>query len=261
MKISCVTASYVADLIGYPGEIDWGLASETITRAPLLETVEGILRRLEPARLDGIELWFPHIWPAHLTPLLAGEIQKRLAARGMVCCACAGSVGDPDQNQGEASAFFQAARLLDAPLIAGHFDPQAVPSLARLCSRYGVRAAFENGGEKDASEIESAILTGSEWIGANLDTGNLAAQGGDPVQAIRLLGPRLMHVHLKDVPAAGSHQCVALGTGIVDMPGVIRALKVIGYDSWLSIEIETGDHDPTREIVASADAVRGWLAR
>ena len=35
MKLSCVTASYVADLIGYPGTIDWGLASETIEGAPL----------------------------------------------------------------------------------------------------------------------------------------------------------------------------------------------------------------------------------
>ncbi len=260
MKISCVTASYVADLIGYPGEVDWGLASQTITRAPLLETVEGILRRLEPAGLDGIEFWFPHVWPANLTPILAGEIQKRLAALGMVCCACAGSVGNPDKNPQEASAFFQAARLLDAPLIAGHFEAGAVPSLGRLCSRYGVRAAFENGSEKEVSEIETAIQAGNVWIGANLDTGNLAAQGGDPVQAIRVLGPRLLHVHLKDVPAVGSHQCVALGRGIIDMPGVFRELKSCGYHGWLSIEIETGDHDPTAEIIASAGAVRGWLS-
>ncbi len=45
----------MADLLGYPEKIDWGLASETITRAPMLETIDGILDRLAPARLDGIE--------------------------------------------------------------------------------------------------------------------------------------------------------------------------------------------------------------
>ncbi len=259
MRISCVTASYVADLIGYPGEIDWAFASETIIHAPLLETFESILKRLEPARLDGIELWFPHVWPASLTPVMAGDILKRLAQRGMVCCACAGGVTNPDDDPYGASAYFQTARLLEAPLIAGHFELRAVPSLGRLCEQYGVRAAFENGAEKDVAEIEAVLQHSSQWIGANLDTGNLAASGGDPVRAVRVLGQRIQHVHLKDVPAVGSHDCVALGKGIVDVPGVLRELKACDYTGWLSIEIETGDHDPTAEIIASADSLRRWL--
>jgi len=51
MKISCVTASYVADLLGYPGAIDWGKAMELIIQAPLVETIEQMLKRLAPARL------------------------------------------------------------------------------------------------------------------------------------------------------------------------------------------------------------------
>ena len=38
--------------------------------------------------------------------------------------------------------------------------------------------------------------------------------------------------------------------------GVIRELKAIGYDGWLSIEVETGDRDPTEEIIASARTLR-----
>ena len=99
MKLSCVTASYVNDLLGYPtGGIDWGLATETVQQAPVLETLDGILDRLAPANLDGIEIWYPHIWPSKITPTLASEIRRRLAAHGMVCCACAGSVGDPEKD-------------------------------------------------------------------------------------------------------------------------------------------------------------------
>jgi L-ribulose-5-phosphate 3-epimerase len=256
MKLSCVTASYVNDLLGYPDEIDWGLAMETIQQAPMLETLDGILDRLAPANLDGIEIWYPHIWPGNITPVLAGEIRKRLAAYDMVCCACAGGVGDPEKDPYGCEASFQTTRLLDAPLIAGHFDARMVPQLSEIAARYGIYVTFENGAEKDASEILAAIAGGNEWIGANIDTGNMAASGGDPVRAIRELGERIMHVHFKDVPAVGAHDCVGLGTGIVDIEGVVRELKAIGYDGWLSIEVETVDHDPTEEILSSAEVLR-----
>jgi sugar phosphate isomerase/epimerase len=259
MKLSCVTASYVADLLGYPGPIDWGLAMETIERAPLLETLEGILNRLSPARLDGLEIWFPHASPKNLTPALASQIRKRLAARGMVCCACAGGVADPEAEPYACEEAFQVARLLKAPLIAGHLHAAAVPSLCRVAASYGVRLAFENGSEKDVAEIQATIQKGDEWVGANLDTGNLAAQGGDPVRAVRALGKRIVHVHLKDVPAVGSHDCVAIGSGIVDVEGVLHELISCGYNGWLSIEVETGDRDPTEAILNSAETVRRLL--
>jgi L-ribulose-5-phosphate 3-epimerase len=256
MKLSCVTASYVADLLGYPGEIDWGLAMEAIVRRPMLEIIDGILDRLSPARLDGIEFWYPHVWPANITPAVASEVHKRLAARGMKCCACAGSIPEPRKDPYGCKELFQTARLLEAPLIAGHIDARAIPQLSQLCALYGIRVAYENGSEKDAAQILSVIQGGNEWIGVNIDTGNMAAQGGDPVQAIRELGERIMHVHFKDVPDVGSHECVALGEGIVDVPGVIRELQALGFNGWLSIEIETGDHDPTDEILASAERIR-----
>ena len=256
MKLSCVTASYVADLISYPGDVDWGLASDTIERAPLFETLNGILERLAPARLDGLEIWFPHASPKNLTPALASQVRKNLTAHGMVCNACAGGVPDPQSDPYGCAEAFQVAHLLKAPMIAGHLPPAAVARLCQTAASYGVRLAFENGSEKDETEIQAAIQEGNEWVGANLDTGNLAAQGGDPVRAVRVLGKRIVHVHLKDVPAVGSHDCVAVGAGIVDVAGVFRELKACGYDGWLSIEVETGDRDPTEEILASAETVR-----
>ncbi len=256
MKLSCVTASYVGDMLGYPGVIDWGLASETITRAPMLETIEGILDRLSPAKLDGIEFWYPHVWPETITPVLASEIRRRLDARGMVCCACAGSVSDPGEDPYACEALFQTARLLEAPLIAAHLKAYTVPGLGELGARYGIRVVYENGSDVDAAQMLAAIRGGNEWVGVNIDTGNMAAQGGDPVQAVRELGDKIVHVHFKDVPAVGSHDCVAIGQGIVDAPGVIGELQACGYDGWLSIEVETGDHDPTEDILSSAETIR-----
>jgi sugar phosphate isomerase/epimerase len=76
---------------------------------------------------------------------------------------------------------------------------------------------------------------------------------------VRVLGRQIKHVHFKDVPAVGSHDCVAIGSGIVDVKGVLRELKTCDYDGWLSIEIETADHDPTDEIIQSAETLRALL--
>ena len=256
MQLSCVSASYVMDLLGYPGHYDWELAMEKIPQSPLLETLDSMLDRLAPAKLDGIELWFPHVAPTNLTPALASVIRQRLAARGMVCCACAGGISDPDQDPYACEEAFQVTRLLGASLIAGHLGANTARRLGQFCARYAVHVAYENGSDRDAAEILAAIRGGNEWIGAAIDTGNMAAQGGDPVRAIRELGPKIIHVHFKDVPAVGAHECVALGAGIVDVKGVIRELKACGYDGWLSIEVETSDHDPSQEIVASAETIR-----
>jgi sugar phosphate isomerase/epimerase len=158
-----------------------------------------------------------------------------------------------------AEELFQTAQLLHAPLIAGHAHFDDIGPLTALCERYGIRVGYENGAEKSAGEMLAAIQGGNEWVGANVDTGNMAAQGGDPVQAIRDLGARTLHVHLKDVPEVGSHECVAIGTGILNVPGVLQASRDVGYDGWLSIEIETGDRDPTAEIIASAGTIRRLL--
>jgi sugar phosphate isomerase/epimerase len=259
MKISCVTASYIADLVGYPGKIDWGMASQRIVESPMLDTIDSMLDRLAPARLDGIEFYYPHIAPTKLTPVLATEIRGRLAALDMVCSACAGGVPDPAEDPAGAQVQFETARLMSTDLIAGHLHVSDLALLTNLCRHYGVRVAYENGAEKDAGEILTAIQGGNEWVGANIDTGNMAAQGGDPVRAIRELGTRIMHVHLKDVAAVGAHDCVAIGAGIVDVSGVMRELRALDYDGWLSIEIETGDHDPTAEILSSADTIRALI--
>ncbi len=261
MKLSCVTASYVMDLLGYPGEFDWGLASTTIENSPLLETMDGMLRRLAPAHLDGLEIWFPHVAAKNLTPALAAAVRQRLAAQRMICCACAGGIADPSRDLYAAEGAFQITQLLRAPLISAHLAASTVCQLGPLCAHYGVAVGFENGGEKDASEMLAAIEGMDPWVGAAIDTGNMAAQGGDPARAIRELGEKIVHVHFKDVPAVGAHGCVALGTGIVDVEGVIRELKACGYDGWLSIEVETADHDPTADIVASADLLRRLWGR
>lgn len=96
------------------------------------------------------------------------------------------------------------------------------------------------------------------------DTGHLALCGSDPVQTIRDLGERCRYVHLKDIlparvgrkEAPGDKFC-ELGTGALDLPGVIKALEDIRYEGWIMIERDNRVPD----YAASARAMRATMRR
>ena len=64
----------------------------------------------------------------------------------------------------------------------------------------------------------------------NFDTGNSFLAGNDPVEYVRLVASRVVHVHVKDIPASqlpergkvtGTRVGVAVGEGVVDLRGVL----------------------------------------
>ena len=78
----------------------------------------------------------------------------------------------------------------------------------------------------------------SEWVGAYFDVGNCMIVGY-PEHWIRALGKRIKRVHLKDFRrAVGTLDgFVDLLSGDVNWPQVTRALREVGYDSFLTAEM------------------------
>ncbi len=78
----------------------------------------------------------------------------------------------------------------------------------------------------------------SEWIGAYFDVGN-ALNVGYPEHWIKILDNYIRRVHLKDYRrAVGSVDgFVEILSGDVNWPGVMGALRAIGYDGWLTAEM------------------------
>ena len=60
---------------------------------------------------------------------------------------------------------------------------------------------------------------------------------------------------IEGLNAADYFKEVAVGTGDVDFPAYIAALKKVGYDGYLTIERETGA-DPETDIVLARDTVK-----
>ncbi len=102
-------------------------------------------------------------------------------------------------------------------------------------------------------EIDTFLSrTDPALIGLCFDTGHYALGGGDPVAGIKRYSQRIWHVHFKDFDPAvlsrademnwGYQQLIGqgvfseLGKGMFDFPGVLSALRAIGYDGWIVVE-------------------------
>jgi inosose dehydratase len=95
-------------------------------------------------------------------------------------------------------------------------------------------------------------LLESSDVGLCVDTGHLFLGGVDPLDVVRAAGDRVIHVHLKDLDDAMAEQVRSgqvpfrqavidgmfkpVGSGDVDIAGVIRHLEGNGYRGWYVLE-------------------------
>jgi sugar phosphate isomerase/epimerase len=97
-------------------------------------------------------------------------------------------------------------------------------------------------------------------LGVNFDPANmLLYDKGDPIAALRTLGPWIRQVHIKDarrpkVPDSWGEE-VVVGTGEVDWPAFFTTLQQVGFKGDLCIEREAGT-----ERVADIAAARAMVA-
>ncbi len=123
------------------------------------------------------------------------------------------------------------------------------------------------GGASNAVETREDLLRYLEdrpGVYACPDTGHLALCGSDPVQTIRDLGPLCRYIHLKDIrpdrvgkkDGPGEKFC-ELGTGALDLPGVIRALEAIDYEGWIMVERDSREAD----YIKSARSMRAVMRK
>jgi hexulose-6-phosphate isomerase len=84
----------------------------------------------------------------------------------------------------------------------------------------------------------------SSWVKAYFDVANHLVYGPPPQDWIRVLGKRLVKIHIKDFKLGVSpeEEWPPLRQGSVPFPKVMEALQESGYDGWLTIEGPCGDY-------------------
>ena len=71
-----------------------------------------------------------------------------------------------------------------------------------------------------------------------LDTGNMAMAGHDPLEYMRRFGTRYWSFHIKDVPSLGAAKDTELGKGVIDFKRLLASIDRID-EKHLFVEQET----------------------
>jgi len=103
--------------------------------------------------------------------------------------------------------------------------------------------------------LEFAQHFTSPYLGLNFDIGHSYCVSDDPAATIRRLGPLIRHVHLEDIAATRVHHHLIPGEGVIDFASALTALKDVGYDGWVTIELYTCHENPDHAATLARERV------
>jgi hexulose-6-phosphate isomerase len=246
---------------------------------------QDLFRQAKDWGYDGIELLLTEEGPVSLAASDADLAQvKRLAAdMGLpIVSLCPRMSADwaltspdaavRDRGRQVVRGLIRAAAALDTGaflLVPGHVSPQvrydhaldrardALAELAPEAAAAGVTIAVENVWNRlllSPVEARDFVDEIGEGVGWYFDIGNVVIFGY-PEQWIEILGERIARVHAKDFRRQG-YQFVPLLEGDVDWPRVMAALRAVGFDHYLTSEVD-GDEAAQRR---TAESLRQILA-
>jgi inosose dehydratase len=163
---------------------------------------------------------------------------------------------------------FELGKALGVRMFSADPEPDSFDSLDKLCDEYKIAIGIHPHGPQGkklhrwygADVILDAVKNHNTIIGACLDTGHLirAAQMGkklDPAEEIRKMGARNFGVHLKDHDNEKDTD-VVFGKGVLDVPGVLRALRDVRFKGMISVEYEANADEPTADVKACIEVFK-----
>jgi len=200
------------------------------------------------------------------------SLEELCAADGDVLVPAVGQSHERARVAGRANEP-RVPRLTDEGMarLAGLLD--ALGGETRAAGR--ILAFHHHGGTyvETPDELEQLMAaTDPEVVGICLDTGHYLMGGGEPVTALRRYGERVRHVHLKDIDPgvlarmqtgelggflAGIRERVftEVGSGSLDVSGVLATLAGRDYRGWLIVEQDTSWHPPSESAAMSYGVV------
>jgi len=172
---------------------------------------------------------------------------------------------DHDANK----KLFDFAAALGVKHLSADPSPDSFDSLDKLVEKYDISIAIHPhgpaGGGKlhrwySAEKIMEAVKDHHPLIGSCLDTGHLirSAQLGeklDPAQQVRAMGARNFGMHLKDHDNK-KREDVIYGQGVLDVTGVLKALRDVKFKGYIAIEYEAKPDEPSEDIRACLEVFR-----
>ncbi|MFO0810593.1 MAG: sugar phosphate isomerase/epimerase family protein [Gemmataceae bacterium] len=247
--------------------------------------VPGLIAFCKDAGLAGLDMAVRPDFPVHPGNARTAlpEAMKQLRDAGLTIGLVSTSTNLADPASAEAVTIFEAAAKAGVPAVkpgyfryAGKFDADLAQArnrlagFAKLAEKTGVRCVYHTHsgtyiGNNCASLRMLLADADPHHVGAFIDTGHLAVNGGPIRQELDMAKPWLAMVAIKDIVwekgAKGwAHRVVPAGDGLVQWADVSKGLKACNFDGTISLhgEYETKD---LAERVALARREREFLTK
>ena len=167
---------------------------------------------------------------------------------------------DHDKNRKK----FEFAKALGITMLSADPDPDSFDSLDKLCDEYKIAIGIHPHGPEGSKDkmrmhrwysadvILPAVKDHHPLVGTCIDVGHilrcvLLGQKLDPVEQVRKMGARNFGLHLKDFDADKKSE-VIIGQGMLDVPGIVKALKDVKFTGCVSLEYELNPKNPAPDM-------------
>ena len=160
---------------------------------------------------------------------------------------------------------FNYAVAAGLEMIIGVPNHEFLPLVNDLVKKHNIKLAIHNHGPGDnlyhsPNDVYAKIKDLDKRVGMCIDVGHVIRIKEDPIPMIAKYKDRLYDMHVKDVNKAEEDGTpVEIGRGIIDIPGIIKAVKKINYAYRVSIEYEKDGDDPIPGLAESVGYVRGVI--
>jgi inosose dehydratase len=158
------------------------------------------------------------------------------------------------------------AKLAGMQTITAAPTPEVMSKLDEHVKKYDVNVAIHNHGPGDRyfptpQSVYDAVKSLDHRIGLCIDIGHTVRIGADLLGSVRNCGDRLFDLHIKDVTAATPQgKGTPVGRGVIDFPGLVRALIEVKFKGVAAFEYEEQPDDPLPGLAESVGYMKGVLA-
>ncbi len=160
---------------------------------------------------------------------------------------------------------FTYAKGAGFPLMVVAPEPAAFDLIEKMIREFDIRVAIHNHGPEDkffpAPQDAMKLLGGRDKrFGLCMDIGHSARAGVDIVKTVDECKERLLDLHVKDLKDTKDKESqTEVGKGVLDVPGLFRALERIGFPGHVGLEYEINAESPLVGMKESLAYMRGTL--
>ena len=242
-----------------PGDIKLGVASYSFREFQRHLAIDST-RQLNVSYINVKDF---HL-PLNSTPDEIAKARNEFDKAGLTIVG-GGNISFQKDDEADMRSKFEYAKLAGMPVIVCAPTHETLPKLEKYVKEYNIKLALHNHGPEDKhfpspQSVLDAVKNMDPRCGLCMDVGHTSRTGVDIVEWIRIAGPRLLDMHIKDLKRASDKDSqVPVGDGVLPVAGIFKELKRMNYQGYVNLEYEIEEDNPLPGMQKSFAFMRGVL--